>query len=592
VAILPKLKKLISGLLLIGLVFGVRVYASNYIDANQAQFNGTYTNTAWNTPNSGLTTSASNTTGTYASLAKGVGLASKYNTLSWTPNAPYWKEMPGGNAQETSYSTGNLNMNQNLGLWRLNETGSPTAWADNSTSNTALTCATTCPAPITNQIFNGGANFSTTNSQYLRATNTQSIRGLSQFSVSAWIRPSAITGTQSIWEEPTNSVTLSTRFSVRINASGNLVLAGRTADAAVTLTTFVTSSNTMVANNYYHVAAVFNADTDVHRVYINGVETSATVSASEFSTTLPNQVPRAGQGSTGTGSKYRGAMDELAVFGRSLSSTEVQNMFTRGALRVGFRLRSCNASNCSGVNFVGPDGTTGTTDYYSEINNSTTSLPSLTLNPAIVPNRGYIQYEITFSQPANLPAYTTTKAYIGQVNIDYQQTPSLTLALRNVSDTADQNTCALGMAAADQTKTCSYGLKIYSDSAAGYDIYITSSGNLSSGAHSMANAQSGRAGGTAINSSTVGTEAYGLRISTGSLTSGASINLESNFNAGANFVNSNLTSQKLLTANGPNLPDPTDPTRLVTATHALNISPTTIPGSYTQTVTYTVVPKY
>jgi hypothetical protein len=99
-----------------------------------------------------------------------------------------------------------------------------------------------------------------------------------------------------------------------------------------------------------------------------------------------------------------GTFDEVAIWKKALTNSDVANIFLRGATRALFQVRSCAMANCSDATFVGPDGTTAT--YFSEVHNNTvpnggtgnvkitqptirfSDFPSLT----IAPNR-YFQYQ-------------------------------------------------------------------------------------------------------------------------------------------------------------------------------------------------------
>ena len=86
---------------------------------------------------------------------------------------------------------------------------------------------------------------------------------------------------------------------------------------------------------------------------------------------------------------FKGTIDEVSIFNRALSATEVNDTYKRGALSLKHQVRSCANSNCSDGTFIGPDGTANT--YYSESSNTSNNTPSLSLSN--VGNNRYFQYK-------------------------------------------------------------------------------------------------------------------------------------------------------------------------------------------------------
>jgi len=104
---------------------------------------------------------------------------------------------------------------------------------------------------------------------------------------------------------------------------------------------------------------------------------------------------------------FTGSLDEMAIWNRVLSATEIQQVYQRGASRIKYRVKSCSDSTCTTGSpiFQGPDGTVNT--YFSEVFNMSTqaatpsgtvqaALPSMTLQnySTPVPNNRYFQYQM------------------------------------------------------------------------------------------------------------------------------------------------------------------------------------------------------
>ncbi len=174
---------------------------------------------------------------------------------------------------------------------------------------------------------------------------------------------------------------------------------------------------------------------------------------------------------------------------------------------------------------------------------------------------------------------------------------TLSLAIKDVSDTAFVNSCDLGNASVTALSQCAYRLKIGTNIANGYLVFVQTSGNLANGVKFITNAAGGTGGtgGTLINATTTGAEGYGVLITPGSLTEGGTFTRPVAYNAGA--VNSTTFTPTIptliLTATSANYPSTgSDLVYSVLVTHNLNISQGTVGGSYAQSITYTVVPNF
>jgi hypothetical protein len=85
-----------------------------------------------------------------------------------------------------------------------------------------------------------------------------------------------------------------------------------------------------------------------------------------------------------------GTVDEVAIWPRQLSETDVKGLFWRGAVRLLTQVRSCADPTCAFVPFVGPDGTAGS--FFTERDNTLPSPPHFPLLG--VPPAPVFQYRI------------------------------------------------------------------------------------------------------------------------------------------------------------------------------------------------------
>jgi hypothetical protein len=185
---------------------------------------------------------------------------------------------------------------------------------------------------------------------------------------------------------------------------------------------------------------------------------------------------------------------------------------------------------------------------------------------------------------------------ITTLNAEAQVSSSLAFAIRNSNDLANTNSCDFGNVSTTSTASCLYRLKITSDAANGYNVFVTTSGNLKNGSKSIANATigAGGSGGTLISTATLGSEAYGVLLNPGTLTASGAIIKTTAYNAGlVNAVNFVTTaSQNIISSTGRNSPLPTDTANTILVNHLLNIAADTSAGEYTQNVTYTIIANY
>ena len=109
----------------------------------------------------------------------------------------------------------------------------------------------------------------------------------------------------------------------------------------------------------------------------------------------------------GSGNWFDGQMDEVAIWNRSLSATEIKNHYKRGALRLNLSVRSCDDSACAG-------------DTYQQVSNLSfmggkiTNLSSG--NEGLSTNR-YFQYNLTYSR--NATGVDRNHTIINNVTIEY-----------------------------------------------------------------------------------------------------------------------------------------------------------------------------
>ena len=403
-------------------------------------FNGNMDDVAiWNV---GLTASevqtiysrqSSKFSGTLLSRVFDAGVAAgSWANIGWTTTLPFSKNLPDAagvaastnesNSSGTGYSSlaSSTLMSGILGLWHLDETvatsntnsyvsgvqaGDYNDFVDSSGNSNFGELSPSAPTYAT---FGGNGKLGKAiGLGYLvstNATNTSTNAGIAiadspttrlssnaSFTISAWVYPQTPTG--QIYNYGYFGASLGLNSSTGKLESFINGLGANTVD----------STTTVPLNTWSHVTLTMSGG--ARTFYINGVaDTCVGATCSGMSncsgssnpacvSTLGSMIGNAPSSTSGVPAAaaygFQGSMDEVAVWGRALSSTEVGQLYRRGASRVKMQVRSCSDSVCTTPSaWKGPDGTNET--YFTELNNNTTpitgagsvlpTLPSMTLS--------------------------------------------------------------------------------------------------------------------------------------------------------------------------------------------------------------------
>jgi len=296
----------------------------------------------------------------------GVNSLPNWTNLSWTTTLPFSKELPDAiGSTPQSESTANYValasstlMTGNIGLWHLNEaagTSGTGSIIDSSGAgkNGTPTGGVTSGNPA---VFNSGTSLDGSIGAIKLVSSTTSANNVS---FSAWINPTIQT--------QMNIVGGTGVFEYLSLQSGNLCI-------RITWvgTLYCTSVGTIPLNQWTHVGLTFSYSSNqaVLRFYINGTPISPiTISSITISTQSMSAIGVYYTGSTTT-YYFKGSIDEVAVWNRILSDTEIQQLYRRGANRVKFQIRTCSLANCSDGIWMGESG--NNTSYFSEKNNRVT----------------------------------------------------------------------------------------------------------------------------------------------------------------------------------------------------------------------------
>jgi hypothetical protein len=409
-------------------------FADTTADDTQAEFDaGTYNDTQWDGADSWVELTSGGQTagnGDYTSSVKDVGALSSWDTLSWLTQRPYGKELPDNAATETGYQVGNMDMTGNVLLMHMNESSGTIE--DTSGNNKDGTPSGGITHGAVGKLgsalsFDGDDDYvelgSIASGDPLMLDNTD-------MTISMWIKPT-LTGDdyQRLIDKSTSGGGAG-GYSFIVRSDGTLLV---WVDSAQ----YVGSTFTLEPNVWQHVAWT-HLESGLPKLYVNGAELTYDV---QNIATIPETTAnmRIGTWNHTTGREYSGLMDEVGVWTRALSATEVSDIYQRGAVRLKQQVRSCDDDACSGESFVGPDGTGS--DYYEELDNSTLSPPSFTLTN--VSDNRYFQYQTFFETDDS-----TLSPELKSVTVD-------STSLNQAPDTPINSAPAIGATGVDLNATLS-----------------------------------------------------------------------------------------------------------------------------------------
>lgn len=244
-----------------------------------------------------------------------------------------------------------------VGYWKLDESSGNAA--DSSGVGTSLTDTNTV-AFVGGKFANAG-DFEATNSEYQFAADNATLSLTGSLTLSAWIKPESVSsGTYNIiakWDGSNESYRLyqSTNTIVLEVESGNTV----------------TSSTTLSASSWYHVVGTYDSTTQTGRVYINGALDATSTS---FPSSIGDDAGRfhigAEDSSTTAANFYDGVIDDVRVYSRTFTASEISSLYTSGLSPIGHwnldENTSTAANDRSGNSLNGTISTGGTTTVVSD----------------------------------------------------------------------------------------------------------------------------------------------------------------------------------------------------------------------------------
>lgn len=165
--------------------------------------------------------------------------------------------------------------------------------------------------------WNQAASFAGNSSNYISVPNSGSLDITGSFTIEAWINPLSLTGASKGILSKGGSLGTSLKYAVRLTTAGRITLSTNGAQRLIS-----SISNPLSVNNWTHISASYNSSTSLFSIYINGILDTSSIVAGVSPTTNSDSLFI---GISGASTPFNGKLDEVRLWNRELSSSEVSD---------------------------------------------------------------------------------------------------------------------------------------------------------------------------------------------------------------------------------------------------------------------------
>ena len=171
---------------------------------------------------------------------------------------------------------------------------------------------------------------------FAEAPDSASLSITGAISIDAWIRANTTAPQQQSLITKYNSPANQVSYGLFLNVGGQLRFVIYQAGDASIFRGVDTATGVIAANTLYHVTGTFNPANQETKIYVNGVDLPTTpVGGSQpvssiFDSTAPLRIGAVVNSSAGI-EPFAGLIDEVEIFDRALSQTEIQSIVAAGA---------------------------------------------------------------------------------------------------------------------------------------------------------------------------------------------------------------------------------------------------------------------
>ncbi|MEO8665355.1 MAG: LamG-like jellyroll fold domain-containing protein [Ignavibacteria bacterium] len=167
--------------------------------------------------------------------------------------------------------------------------------------------------------WNQAASFNGSPTSYVSVPNSASTNITGSFSIEVWVNPASLTLASKGIIAKGSSLGSSLRYGLRLGTNGRLTLS---TNGSPRLSSKVLTP--LSINKWTHVAATYNSSTNQFKMYLNGVlDTSSTIAGAAPATNTDSLFI----GISGNSTPFTGQLDEVRLWNRELTTTEVNKYF-------------------------------------------------------------------------------------------------------------------------------------------------------------------------------------------------------------------------------------------------------------------------
>ncbi len=227
------------------------------------------------------------------------------------------------------------------GYWKFNDDPTDGTIDDSSAYRNNGTCTpgTSCPSQTTDReenenkayLFNGTDN-------YVEIADKRLDFGSDGFTVSMWIKSNGtLTGSASfrLLFKAEGDLASNAGWSFYVQGSDGEGKNGRVqfSDGTNQVTSSPTAGTTFVNGEWHHFVAVVDRSSDTITIYNDGAAQTGTIDISTVSGSMNNNaVLTIGRYPIGGTEHFNGKIDEVAIFSKALTQTEVENLYQYGVV--------------------------------------------------------------------------------------------------------------------------------------------------------------------------------------------------------------------------------------------------------------------
>lgn len=340
-------------------------------------------------------------TGTFESRVIDGGQVQNWSQFSWTPTAPFQKHLPEGAGSDAEYASGKINMQDNVLFYDFEET----SWTGATDDIRDHSGRSNHGTPIGNTAIRSdgkvgqGVQFDGSGDR-IRVQNF--LTNPTKLTLAAWVRP--LGDPPSFWSRIIHKAqgTIGDDFALAYKGAQALGTGLNTSRKIAFIVqnsfgqtvTLVSAASLMPYEGWSFVVATYDSTLSSNQVkiYINGILDNTT---NQTGSIMDSGGMIGVGGYIGTGDTnvrdFKGALDEVGIWTRAFTASEILDIYRRGVQRIRFQVRSCDDAACSGETYVGPGGSPSA--FFNELLNTRMGVPQFPLS-GVVPSNRYFQYRM------------------------------------------------------------------------------------------------------------------------------------------------------------------------------------------------------